>query len=370
MISTSAYAESALRVTCHGSNEGAMIYLNGEPKGSCSVDLFVPSGEMTLRAVKKVDNEHERVFEKTFFLADDSAKKIDVNLSRSQLTPAAKQQRLAAKLRKEQRRAQDALADAEQGDIQAMYSLSRYYRNGQGVTRNSEKAQFWRDKAVETERQNVAMATLKSAQAGNLESMEEIAHLYKKGRGVEQSDELAQMWIDKKTATIKAKEEQHAQKVLASAEHGDVNAMREMSELYKTGKGVDQSDKKSQRWSKRRQSALAKKAKKERKARELAQAKRELDEINYFGNVKEMGTSIANNTHNEEPITLTLGGATGMLAATVGDIISAPFRLTNQLFLQREISAQAAVWDAPKSMVAKAHQQKSQQDTTLLASVK
>ena len=80
MILTGLHADSALRIACDGPNEGATVYINGKYKGECPTDLFLSPGDKKLRVVKKVGNEYEKIFEKNFYLVDDSAKKIEVLL--------------------------------------------------------------------------------------------------------------------------------------------------------------------------------------------------------------------------------------------------------------------------------------------------
>ena len=93
-------AGSMLRVTCEGDDIGAEVLVNGKFRGECPVDLQVPAGALKLQVRKKVDDEHDRVFEQDVRMGEGSVKKVDAVLPSTARLNAAVQkredQRLAA----------------------------------------------------------------------------------------------------------------------------------------------------------------------------------------------------------------------------------------------------------------------------------
>ncbi len=408
---TNLYAESVLRIVCHGSNASALIYVNGKASGSCPMDLFVPAGRIELKAVKVVDSDHERVFENSFSLEDDSAKKIKVQLSNPQLTAAAQKRRTAEKQKKEQALAADALTRARKGDINAMHAVSQYYRQGQGLEISEPKALYWENQAQQAQLSRdlsrAAMATLKAAEAGDTKAMAEMSLLYTQGKGVKQDSGQAKAWADKKTAVITAKNQLLVRQLLISALSGDIDSMTRLSTIYKEGAtGVIQSDEKSAEWADKKAQAI--KVKEQRYVRQLLalaesgdidamtrlstiykegaagviqsdekslewerkisivsekkqqfeRAKQELNDISYVNSLGAMEENGLFDNPLATTITLPL--------AAVADLMSTPFNLTNHIVLQREVNAQAADWEAPESMIAKAYQQKYVKGTSAL----
>lgn len=75
---------SALRIACTGDSVGAEVFVNGQFKGECPLDIQVAAGSFKIVAKKKVDAERERVFEQEFRIGDGVAKKVEVQLSEAQ----------------------------------------------------------------------------------------------------------------------------------------------------------------------------------------------------------------------------------------------------------------------------------------------
>lgn len=197
LLSSSVFAESVLRIQCADNAEGAKVFINGELKGNCPTDLFLPPGDTALRVVKPVDDEQERIYKTEFSLADQSAKRVNVELSQPQLTAEAKQERERARQERERKAAERAMEEAEDGDTDAMRKLAGYYRDGKGIPEDSEKATEWLNTAKSLEAQRAAEKTRTKAADGDIEAMRQLAERYESGDGVEQSPEQAEEWISR-----------------------------------------------------------------------------------------------------------------------------------------------------------------------------
>jgi formylglycine-generating enzyme required for sulfatase activity len=86
-----------------GDDIGAEVTINGKFRGECPFDVAVVPGTIKLRASKKADQTHDRVYEQDFRVAEDSAKKIEVKLTSLQLNANGK---ALAEQRKQQLKAQ------------------------------------------------------------------------------------------------------------------------------------------------------------------------------------------------------------------------------------------------------------------------
>jgi len=344
-------AESVLRVDCYDSNEGAIIYINGKNEGLCPVALFRSAGKIKLKARKKVDEDYSRFFEQEFYLGADTAKKVEVILSGAQLTVGGAKRQKQKKLREEKRQNQQiekvamtALTKARAGDIDAMKAISGYYKQGYGVKRNTQKADYWSAKAD-------TMSTLKKAEAGDLNAMREIAYIYKTGNGLTKDTNKASMWEEKIA---------HRISLAANAGYVDddtIKAMRQLSNFYKLGQGVEQSDVSARKWEEKADRATIMLADKNGKEQQDAMTRTEIEEISYFyltGGLIENWDKIV----DEGPTVATTAGPTFTVLAPVGDLLTGPIRTTNQIRLNSQLSARASSWNNPNSMIAKASQQK------------
>lgn len=358
MISTSAQAESALRVTCEEADEGSKIYINGKYKGDCSSALFLPAGNVKLRVVMPVDDEYEKVYEKEFYLADNSAKKIEVSLSGPQLSVAAIKERKRKKEQLEKETASAALIKAKKGDVKSMKAVAQYYEQGTGLPQNSKKAEFWSKKATLTEQRAVAINTLKKAKAGDVYAMESMSRFYTNGEGVKQDKNKAKKWEHRAKLLT---EKNNAESALRAAKSGDIASMRKISSYYADGTGIKKNLAESQSWSQKAQIATDKQNKKAQKANSRRKAERELEEISFFGNTKSMmdkmnsmsrkpGSSMSGFTY----VTLSWGGLTA-------DIISSPYITVKMSVLKMKIASRPSTFGNPNSMIAKAYAQKTQQ---------
>ena len=104
---------------------------------------------------------------------------------------------------------------AEQGDVNAQYSLGQIYRKGEGVSRDYAKAVKWYRKAAE---QGYADAQFK------------LGVMYHNGKGVPQDDAEAVKWYRK------------------AAEQGNSYAQRNIGVMYHNGKGVKQDTTEAVKW--------------------------------------------------------------------------------------------------------------------------
>lgn len=94
MSSINAYAAgSLLIVNCKGEDVGAEVFVNGEFKGECPLEVKVPAGRLSLKVQKEVDSFNDRIFEQAMRLGDDVIKNIDVKLGEAQLNFKGKQQK-------------------------------------------------------------------------------------------------------------------------------------------------------------------------------------------------------------------------------------------------------------------------------------
>lgn len=164
-VASSALAQTAmLRVACEEDAREADVFVNGEFKGQCSVDIPVPGSSLQLRVVKAVDELNERVFEQSIRLAPNTVKRVDVVLGPRQPNERARQ--LAVE---QTRLAEVVRQQAEAGDVIAMLDLARRYENGQGLPKTPALAHEWARRA---------------ANSGNLEAQYQLARQFENGIGV------------------------------------------------------------------------------------------------------------------------------------------------------------------------------------------
>ncbi|OSI12872.1 tetratricopeptide repeat protein [Neisseria canis] len=104
---------------------------------------------------------------------------------------------------------------AEQGDVEAQFNLGTCYRKGLGVEQSDNKAAEWYGKAAEQ---------------GHVEAQFNLGGLYHQGLGVEQSDSKAAEWYGK------------------AAEQDDAQAQFNLGVCYDQGLGVEQNDSKAAEW--------------------------------------------------------------------------------------------------------------------------
>jgi TPR repeat protein len=202
-----AAAGSLLRVACEGADAGAEVTINGVFKGECPLDIQVSEGTIQLRVLKKVDASRERVFEQQFRIGDGVVKKVEAVLGAPQLNPAA-QRRLEAEFA-------SLRQAAEAGDAKAMFSLAYRYEQGRGVAQSDALANDWYRKA---------------ADAGNADAMTNLGFRHQVGKGTPPDGAAAVMWYRR------------------AAEAGNPTAMNNLAAHYLDGKSVPRDVAEAIRW--------------------------------------------------------------------------------------------------------------------------
>lgn len=190
-----AQAEGIARFYCSGDSEGAVLFINGEQKGSCPGDLFLPVGRYTVTAIKTVDDEHERRFEQAIVVSETVPLRVRVELSAAQLTSAAVRKRAEVVLQAE-------ITKAEAGDQSAIQSLIQRYSQGDGAPRDAGKVKVWQKRLLLAQSVEADQVRQK-AEAGDTAAMHQLAQFYRDGKGLEKSPEQAAAW-DAKATRIEA----------------------------------------------------------------------------------------------------------------------------------------------------------------------
>lgn len=353
LLSASSNADVALRIVCSAADEGADIYINDKKEGTCSNDFIVPAGNISLKAHRLVGNDKEQIFEKNFSLEDGDVDKIRVTLSEPKLTKAAIDKKRIATIKFEMGQADSALKKARQGDISAMEEAAKYYANGTGLDKSQEKANYWKQKAIDTTLYNEAMKTLSSAEAGDIAAMENIATIYQEGKGLSKDIQKAQYWNDKKAVITQANQEQHAKEILARAEQGNIDAMTKMAGLYQTGNGVPKNTEQANEW--QLKAAQATERNSRREASEKAQ--QELEDHSYFEISKVAFDRLFFEAIDDGDYWVITFTPSTTFYGALGDLFCSPAQTSQHLELKNRIEAHAVNWGAPNSMVAKAYRQ-------------
>ncbi|MGM0450082.1 MAG: PEGA domain-containing protein [Pseudomonadota bacterium] len=359
LFSSTALAESILAVRCATEDEGAEVFVNGEFRGDCPANLFLPPGEKTVRVVKPVDDERERVYETTLQLVDDSVERVTVELSRPQLTAEARQKRERARLEREKKAAELAMKKAKDGDTDAMRELADYYRNGEGVSQDAEKANEWAKRADKLDSQRLASKTLERAEAGSVQAMQQMADRYESGSGVPQDDSKAREWRRRANQIV-------AEDTLEKAEDGSVDAMKTMATLYEDGKGVEKDSEKAQEWANRAETVTAEREQR-KKEREQQAAARErnkalqaaIDNTEYLEYTHYRVTDLFRRGGNGESFFGFLSAITLSPFATgsglVSDMLLAPTKSTDVALWKSRMTSRPAAFENPDSMIANAY---------------
>tara|TARA_R110002167_G_scaffold96811_6_gene256030 strand:- start:342 stop:1466 length:1125 start_codon:yes stop_codon:yes gene_type:complete len=354
-ISLTASADVALRVVCSGSDEGAVVYINDKKQGACPNDFFVEAGDIQFRAVKIVDADHEQVYEEHFFIEAGGVKKIKVSLSKARLNAAAIKQQNLAKLNKEKQFAALTLAEAQTGDIDAMNSIALLYEQGKGVMKSLKESEYWKAEAIKVQQHHAVMKVLNKARQSDVQAIDELIDIYTTGKGVKADALKAQQWKDKKTAILQAQDELHAQEVLKKAEAGDLDAMKAIAGLYQSGNGLERSDSKAKDWQDKYSDLKTKQDFQASKDAELQAMKDELESADYFFALNLAFKNLKETYDEGDAIWVSMATISlpSMAVSTVVDLLSAPYRTTQQVMLENEIDLHVAKWGNPNSMVAK-----------------
>ena len=132
---------------------------------------------------------------------------------------------------------------AECGDITSQYYAGKCYEYGIGVDVDYAKAMEWYQQGASCE------------DSLGVDAMRAIAGMYKQGKGVEQSQELADEWYAKADSAPEHVPP-HALEEAQAAESGETeaveqdpgDAMRGVAHLYEEGKGVEQNQELADEW--------------------------------------------------------------------------------------------------------------------------
>ena len=128
--------------------------------------------------------------------------------------------------------------------------------------------------------------------------------------------------------------------------------MKAVSHRYQTGKGLEQSTDQAQYWLQKVD---------ETENLKLAEAKRrevqkEIDDISYIDNTG-LGGWVLETVDGQNVTEVFLTGLPGLTVMTAFDVISTPINLTRQAYLSQQLAARPSTWAKPDSMMAKAYQQ-------------
>ncbi|MGN5764053.1 tetratricopeptide repeat protein [Acinetobacter calcoaceticus] len=105
--------------------------------------------------------------------------------------------------------------NAEQGNVEAQYSLATMYADGDGVEQDNAKAVHW---------------YLMAADQGNVNAQNNLAWMYENGKGIAQDHKKAFEWYQR------------------AANQGDSNAQYNLGVMYEHGRGVQKDNNKAHQW--------------------------------------------------------------------------------------------------------------------------
>lgn len=237
-------AGSMLRVTCEGDDVGAEISINGKFKGECPADIQVSEGTLKVLVRKKVDDQHDRVFEQELRIGDGVVKKIEAQLGAIQLNAAEKARKENAQQRLYKLPFDALRKEAASGNLESIIELSHRYHVGRGgAPKDKDAYALWTRKAAdagdvnsvyrvgmyylgEDDRPNALQWLQKAAALGHARSMSQLGDMY---NVFEVNGVLTE---DKATA---------AQWYRKAAEAGDPKGMQSIGMAYMTGTGVPKS---------------------------------------------------------------------------------------------------------------------------------
>ena len=348
-----------LEVVCEEKDKNAKIYINGNFSAFCPTSLEVEQGDVNLIVVNPVDDAHEQVFVKSFYLYK-ARKHVKVTFPAPQLTAKYYNQQLQMQLNNTDDGETVSTVNSEQ--IEAIDN-ERFYPSGEETSdadSNANKIAHWQIQAknkeknaleVEAEKRKYAELNIERARTGDLAAMTILTELYTDGVGVDKNPELVAYWHEKLDVET-------AKKTLVAAKKGDLLAMEKMSELYRQGKGIEQNDDEAELWAKY---AIA-----EKKA---IVAQKKIDEIEYFqmtkGSVELAVDANDNMVSSNGSEGLLMSSTSAPITTSVGvmmDITSAPTKATQLNKLQDEISTRPSTHAKPSSMMSKAAKNKEENE--------
>ena len=134
---------------------------------------------------------------------------------------------------------------AEQGDAAAQYHLGTIYKEGKGVLRSDDMACQWYAKAA-AQGHDAGLNVLKQlAEQGDADAQYRLGTMYKEGKSMPQDSNMACQWY----AEAAAQGHEAGLSVLKQlAEQGDAAAQYRLGDMYKKGKGVPRDDDRARQW--------------------------------------------------------------------------------------------------------------------------
>lgn len=179
-VSVTAQCDSMIRFKCDGKDVGAELFADGQPIGTCPADVLVPKVGAVMLSARKMVNAD---YEQVF------AKQIILEDGVAQrILVTLSEARMTAEAVRLKRIAETAgqLRRAEAGELAAMDVIAERYTAGDGIEKSTIKAGEWRKKA-ESARYAKELA---SAEAGDIVAMKNMISRY-------QDAAKAQYWKDK-----------------------------------------------------------------------------------------------------------------------------------------------------------------------------
>ena len=161
---------------------------------------------------------------------------------------------------------------AEQGYVDAQFSLGGMYDNGKGVEQDDEQAVYWYRKAaeqghakaqndlgfmyatgagIEEDSKKAVYWFRKAAEQGYARAQSNLGLLYRKGEGVQQSYGRAVYWLSRvqsKSAQKIVDQIKEAQRKEKAARRGNAVAQFNLGEVYESGRGFGKSDEQASIW--------------------------------------------------------------------------------------------------------------------------
>lgn len=193
---------------------------------------------------------------------------------------------------------------------------------------------------------------LLKAQNGDIAAMREISDRYDKGLGVEASDALASEWRQKAEAAT-------ASKLLKEAEGGKLESMEAIAIRYETGNGVVKDQAKADTWRSKRSSAIQAQQAKQREDAKQARINA-IEENKYSFSKRYLGVMFMQNDMDGRPegnissaTTFTAYCPALLPVSLLSDLSMIPSKNSDIEQIRKEAVVLPAKWGSPDSMIAR-----------------
>jgi hypothetical protein len=203
-----------------------------------------------------------------------------------------------------------------------------------------------------TRRKQIAEAqqTLEKARSGDIAAMREMSNRYKSGTGVEASPAESAQWLQKA-------EEAGALQLLREAEAGNLDSMEALAKRYDTGNGIGKDPEKAGFWRNKKQGleqqALAKKRETDKAARIKA-----IEDKKYSNTKDFFADMFMQSKKGINPLTatsLTFYSPLFVPSSLLTDWSELPAQKAEIEKIRKEAAVLPARWAAPDSMIAQAN---------------